>query len=139
MFDYTDREDLQGLYYAFDELMPAIMGETGAGDDFPHIAAAAMQQAANFKNENDVFTSVENYATAVLTNSVPIYPARETFEPEAFICALAGCMIHYLRVAGAYDYDAQTHVRQLRYAIADYAARVGADPAIALRHLPRED
>lgn len=30
MFDYSDREDLQGLYYAFDELMPGIMGETGA-------------------------------------------------------------------------------------------------------------
>lgn len=130
---------LTGVSQDFAAIHQIYHAEMGAGDDFPHIAAAAMQQAANFKNENDVFTSVENYATAVLTNSVPIYPARETFEPEAFICALAGCMIHYLRVAGAYDYDAQTHVRQLRYAIADYAARVGADPAIALKHLPRED
>lgn len=130
---------LTGVSQDFAAIHQLYRAEMGDADNFPYVAAAAMQQAANFKDENDIFTFVENYATAVLTNRIPTYHKHETFEPETFICALAGCMIRYLKVAGAYDYDAQTHVRQLRYAIADYAARVGADHAIALRHLPRED
>lgn len=46
MFDYSDREDLQGLYYAFDELMPSINGETGAGYLDELLDAAEDQQDA---------------------------------------------------------------------------------------------
>lgn len=107
-------------------------------DDLPTNAARAMHMAPTFDNENDVFVMVEHYVMAVLAQHVPTYPPRKTFEPEIFICKLTREMVEYLKIDGAYSEDAKTHVRQMRYEIADYAAKAGVDPTLALRYLPKE-
>lgn len=83
MFDYSDREDLQGLYYALYMLLPDINGETGADYLDELLDAAEDQQDAADMVANFIFEIWETEPCFIeaCSNDVDIlYNVRQAFE-----------------------------------------------------------